>query len=402
MNSKELLIRDPENFPEQLKLALDLITINEDSNVVGSSAYKIHKYPSDVDVFESVTVDSSRDKALDFYVNQFKNIMQRLIVYSKYVKVNDFKSGIDSRFDISIPDNSTIYQRRKAVVALSNILDIPDTVVVNLYKSASNAENFREELRYLKTIRWTPEEIIKGCTQLIDGKTITLKEALSMNAVTKLDVITWISGRYQSVEAFYNLRYNELGQIKEFNPLGNYVQGLLEDIEHYSSKDNYTPLKVAKRLWSLSRVIECNELTNALNPLMSLSVAALNQIHADAEVLSDLLKQKLSHKEITKVFLELLTFHKRAANHLSGESYHKFQMLINTVFPIWKNWKHSRELQTNKLKVILKNVMNILQSIINKEASKFLSELRRLNITCRNPRFRIVDALNTPSVYTQI
>ena len=82
----DLTIRDIESYPDKLKFLLDLITFNEIPKVVGSYAYTTHKYPSDVDVFERVTVDLLADEAASFYESQFKIIFGKLLINSKKKK----------------------------------------------------------------------------------------------------------------------------------------------------------------------------------------------------------------------------------------------------------------------------------------------------------------------------
>lgn len=398
-SSQELLMRDPNEFPESLKMVLDLITLNEVPRVVGSAAFLAHRYPSDVDVFEQITVKLSREEALDFYADQFKNIMQRIMVNSKDIKYNDFKAGIDSRFDIDVPDNSTSEQRSNAVIGLVKEFDLSSKVLSNLFQSSNDINKYRQEIYNLKILRWTPQEIIQGYKSLIGDKIVTLKEALSMNAIVKLDVIAWVSGRFQSIEAFYNLKYNDpsTGSVIDFHPLGNYVQGLLQDIEKYSAREHYSPLKVAKRMWSLSRVVQCTDLTDALTPLLQSDVAALNQIISDAEVLQSLIKKDLTNKQAMQIFSEILTFHKRAANHLFGDTYKDFEQLIDLAFPLWI----CRDMG-NRLSNLLNEIHNILRPVINSRSEEFLQQVERLNITCRNPRFQDIQSLPISSVYSQV
>ncbi|HLX52883.1 MAG TPA: hypothetical protein VKR58_03025, partial [Aquella sp.] len=232
-----ILLRDPDGFPTELKFLLDIITINEIPKVVGSYAYANHRYPSDVDVFDQVTLRLNKKQAAEEYTRLFKNIFQKLLILSNDVYINDFKTGEHDG----------------------------------------------------KPIRWTVTQILNGYQILGNLKVMKLETALSMEAVTKLDIIAYIGGKYQSIEVFYNLRYTENEEQLDFYPLGSYAKSLLEDVEKYSSKEFYAPLKVAKRLWSLSRVTACEELFEAIDPLMRSEAAALNQVKSDLEILRDLL-----------------------------------------------------------------------------------------------------------------
>src|SRR5690625_1658987 len=105
-DSREILIRNPQDYPESLKVTLDILTINETPTVVGSAAYLNHKYPSDVDVFERTTANLSRIDAISFYAKQFRNIMEKIIVSPKIFYM-DFKVGRDYRYDIYVSKDNT-------------------------------------------------------------------------------------------------------------------------------------------------------------------------------------------------------------------------------------------------------------------------------------------------------
>src|SRR4051812_34998803 len=90
-----ITVRDPESYPDKLKFVLDLVTFNEIPKVVGSYAYTTHKYPSDVDVFERVTVELNAADAAEFYELQFRIMFEKLSINSTKIFVNDFKVGED-------------------------------------------------------------------------------------------------------------------------------------------------------------------------------------------------------------------------------------------------------------------------------------------------------------------
>ena len=47
-----LELRDPDSLSTETRRVIDLITIQDNINPVGSYKFKIHKYPSDIDLFE--------------------------------------------------------------------------------------------------------------------------------------------------------------------------------------------------------------------------------------------------------------------------------------------------------------------------------------------------------------
>lgn len=396
MNKVQIRAKNPSQFSDQLKFVLDQITINENPKVVGSSAYTVHKYPSDVDVFEQVFVEAqSKEQALTFLTNSFQTMAKRLIIQKEKIFMNDFKAGLDERFDVEIPEEELA--RQQLVVDLGNKYNLNHKTVKKLFCAASNKNAFEEHLRQLKVLRWSLEELIAGVKTLIGHHKITLKDALDMNTIVKIDTIAWISGRFQAVEAFYNLNWiNEDGEIKPFQVLNNYVEGLLADIEKYSSPENWSPLKVIKRTWSLSRVIKCQDMLEALNPALSSDAAALNQINSDAEILMELLKNKnLTQEQKDHIFVETLTFIKRAHNHLHNHPQveEEYYQTVSKAYDIYDN-------KEDNLEEILEKSRKILMPVINQTSQRFLEEINNLNITCKNPRFQDETGLQFPSIYS--
>ena len=343
-NLQRIRSRDPEHFPDELKFLLDLITINEVPKVVGSYAYKNHRYPSDVDVFERVTVKLNKENSAEFYANSFRNIFQKLTLCQQFY-INDFKAG-------------------------KNLLDEP--------------------------IRWTRSEVLEGYKS-----GLLLKEALMQEAVVKLDVIAWISGKFQSVEVFYSLRFfDEInGTFKEFYPMKDYVKSLTDDINKYASKEYYNPLKVIKRLWSLSRIKNCNDLVFAIDPLLSSDTAALNQLKSDIEVLIDLnlqiytrIKNQINligpaesertlryYDSINKMFLQILSINKRLSNHTHIEAI----SLTDQIFKYWVNYSKIGLLDFQFIENQLKKLVTELQDKINTESEKYLQMVESMNIKCQ-------------------
>ena len=368
----ELELRDPELYPESLKEILKLVTINETPLVVGSSAYTIHKYPSDVDVFEKVRVDLPREEAAFFYRDQFRTMFERLIINRGDSYITDFKAGEDARFSELGTENEIIERLSRAKLLTRELLD------------TQGSYRFWEVLRQLRIIRWSSAEVLSGIKKLPGGLEIRFPDAVSSQAIVKLDIVVWISGRFQAVEVFYNLGYKG----GEFFPLGSYVESLLQDIEKYSSPETYAPLKLVKRIWSLSRVTDCQDMLNALNPLLSSNVAALNPIRTDIETIDLIIRRPLPDYQIIRMFTEILGFHKRITNHLTGENYLRTHLLIDKTFHDWNTWHQTGKLDIDHIMSILNAVSDILRVEINKESASFLKMVDSLNIKCTNPRFQ--------------
>lgn len=437
----DLTIRDPESYPDKLKFVLDLITFNEIPKVVGSYAYTTHKYPSDVDVFERVTVDLPSEEAGLFYESQFKIIFSKLLINSNKIFITDFKAGEDKvlkeiirRPDLSV-NNLQIQQQLKNLLSPQRYN--------NLY-SITNENIFRDKLFKVASLRWSPEEVLLGQKLSISGEVVKLSDALKQQAVVKLDVVTWIRNRFQSIEVLYNLNYktvnaqikteniptssmnnaqrnnNEIRNITadgtnvskftSFYPLADYTKSLLSDINKFSTSEFYAPLKVSKRLWTLSRINGCRELLEVLNPLMESDVAALNQIKSELEIIIDIidtrpavfnnlrilnsqfdsarLNDAISLNEITnKLFTQVLNFSKRLANHLDLEVYETIKPSFTVLFSEWMIYNGTGKFNADIVKSRMNIINKILSDEIIRDSANYLESVSNLNIQCKTKSF---------------
>lgn len=382
ISEQALQVRDPQDYPDSLKFVLNILTINEVPKVVGSASYLQHKYPGDVDVFENVTVQAPVGPAIQYYVDQFKTIAQELTVVEKDIYFIEFKAGIDIRYKYNINASTTNVQLLAVVTDLEakNLLT-PDRKQ-QLIKTFDNNLLFADFLRQWSVIRWSLTEMINGNKELVANKTITLAEALAMPAVVKLDTVSWFENRLQSVEVFYFLQYRpQPGKATSFYDMGNYVQNLLADVEHYKQPQFYNPLKIMKRLWSLSRVIDCKQVLQKLTPLFGSDIAALNQIVADVDIISELIKvQQMVPWD--KIFLEILGFKKRVFNHLDFNLYQGFVQHIDNMHILWMDWKLTSNVKLETLNTQLQAIKNFLKPIIDSRSEQFLLEFQNSTLPC--------------------
>mgnify|MGYP006908214957 FL=1 len=377
--------RNLETLPDELRLALDEVTINETPRLVGSSAFLNHRYPSDIDVFERVNVGLGREAALSFLADQFRNIMQKVIVDPE-LHYSDFKAGEDYRFDIPV-ERTSVYDRIAIVERLKRENLLTASEAERMMNLVQNVDEFKEQIRQRRVIRWTPQEVIRGRKDLPNNSYVLFREALGQPATVKLDVIVWSGGRFQSVEVLYQLNYFQDGRFVAFFPMGSYIKNLLDSIEQYSSPSKYNPLKVAKRLWSLSLVIDCQDLLKAIDPILSSDAAAVNQVNSDVELLIDFMQEPLRGKDINKAFLEMLGWHKRLTNHMSYERYALVDTILDRFYVVWLKWTQTSKLDRPQLKALLERLSALLKTEVIQTTEKFFETLRQLNVTCGNPRF---------------
>ena len=405
----ELNIRYPEEYPKSLKFTLDIMTINEIPKVVGSTAYLEHKYPSDVDIFEMVTVNMNRKDAIKFYASQLKVIAQKIKI-DKTIFFDDFKAGEDYRFVFDV-ENSTEQSRISFVDKLYNEKLLTLKEYNNLISKASSSEIYKLALRSFRVLRWNPDEIIRGYTEVRGNMELTLEKAINQNALVKLDVITWLIKRYVSIEIFFDLRYIEPNKntVVELFVRSSYMEQLLRDIEIYTY-EKYNPLKVSKRMWALSRITNCGNVMKAINPLLKSNAAGLNQVVADIDTLVSLLNNKFKNEytksDYDRMIIQILGFQKRIANHALDDD--TTDSNIQRIYDLWGNidrqkiypilpdstkntiFTNVRNAKTrDNIINILNDIKSSLMPLINEYSDEYLRGLKEKNITCKNNQFEI-------------
>ena len=205
----EVRVKDPSQYPPSLKFVLDVITINEKANVVGSAKYLGMKYAGDVDVFDPVNVNMDKEAALKMYETLISTIASEILMTDRKIIFNEFKAGIDKRFELEGDRKNFIYSLCK-----QNLI----TNKEHLYLNSLNDIKFDSSLKSLYVLKWTLTELIKKQKKLRKGKIITLREALGMTSLVKMDVISYIESRLQSIELVYVFKY----QGKNIQELGDY------------------------------------------------------------------------------------------------------------------------------------------------------------------------------------
>lgn len=369
-----------EEVPEQLGYVLNMISLTENPHIVGSAKYQSHKYPGDIDVFEKVVSKSGREEALVEFSSLLSNV-GKLISIEPTVELTDFKCGHDMRFKHSPQHSHEDFLRH---LRSKNLITKEELECKLNHLDRGEIDHVEKFLHELSTVRWSLPELIMGCKKLRGNVELKLWEALSMNSITKLDAATWFNSRIQSVEIFYMFSYTENGKVQSLYTMEDYARSIAADILKYKSTN---PLKTMKRLWSLSRYTKCQNLVNALEPVFSSDVAALNQIRADIEVIK-LLHMK-HHLILPKLLIECLEFKKRLYDHLEPEEYQQFEGWIEHMYILWGNLHMSKHVKYENFDCksfhkILDKIDQTLQPLIDKRAWEFYEKIMEGTPLCNN------------------
>ena len=365
----KIVVRDPDNYPDSLKFVLDIVTINETPNVVGSAKYMGMSYASDVDVFEDILMKTNKKEAVELYANLIATIASEIAMTDRKILFNGFKAGMDNRYSFEMTEHT---KKNEAAVELNklcakNLIDHDKHKELNSLLCKGDWKEFNEQIRLLRTIRWTVLELIEQKKHLTAGKSMTLQEAIAMPSLVKLDVISYIESKVQAIQ-----------------DLGDYMVRMKEDFDRYSSVEEYNPLKLMKRLWAFSNFIHCGEIVKLLLPLYRSDMSALNQVVADIEIMRDLVTKQEQIPTKT-ILIESAGFKKRMFNHLDVKGYRRVHSHLDGIIRLWVDYENGRKFDKNTFLQLINELEQYLKPIIKKISNDFLKKaiLEFNKVRCR-------------------
>ena len=381
-------LRTTESYTRSLKKVLDIVTIQEDILPVGSFKYNVHKYPGDVDVFESLRICCCIDDAKRVATQHIQNIV-KLIKANTEIYFGDFKAGEDHRFDINIGEwedgqlyDYDVNQIRQELSQLHDDKVLPtdefERLLDYLVESpdVDQWEELSSSLKEYRVLRWTAAEILQGFKLLPGGSKLSLGDALNQQTLVKIDVWARINEKYIEVTNFLMIELTDAKgrQIALLTQeLPDYVESISKDVRFYSSPEHRKTLKAFKRLWSLALFKGDLALAEKISPLFSTSGSALNQINGEVEVLQFML-QKLDNPPLEDIMVQIDEFKPRIdqLNKIPGHNDHLFALVDEITSEYFDNpsayqgEEHAIEL----LDQITKEIQLLVDQMISAEAKK--------------------------------
>ena len=302
-NFNVLQYRNPNSYSKKTKDLINLVTIQEDINPVGSQKFKVARYPGDIDIMEPIINCCSLE---DVVIDVSKSIQKiaTKIKNTPKVYLGDFKAGLDNRYNINIGDINAYdkvvgYKRTKVIKYLKELFnkglltsDDLNTAFKYITKNFSRKswEKLAKFIKHFRVIRWSLDELISG--QKFVGKgankvLLKLSEALKEETITKLDLWGQVDNRYTEITNFFLLSYFDTNGVENtISPsLTNYKERIVKDLKHYGQGTSYQPLKMAKRLWALAVSLNDTSVLEKLYPLFSSEASILYQINAEIETI---------------------------------------------------------------------------------------------------------------------
>lgn len=364
---------------------IKLLSFGKDKAVpFGSAIYKLQAYPGDLDLVEVYKDCCTVDDVITKFEKSMKRIVSK-IINSRVHYFSEIKAGLDLRYDINIgyiingiyvPHSNLLYisgeYYNQNLLSLEEyniikgILNSGNTFGGNEYDSIFNI--FREH----RVLRWTSTEILNGFKKLPGNKKISLFNSLKMNTPVKIDEIVLLNGKFTEITNFIALaleKNNELIPINiDLEKEHNINVQLPQEIEKlYFSNYYYSPFKMIKRIYSLSRHNNDNATLEKIVPFVSSNTSLLYQIKSEIDTIT-LLFEKVKNLAYVSIDKQLDNMKNRLANviQLKEMTLVNMQELIDVI--------NNTSLRKNKI-LLLKELSKNIKEVINFLTIKYLQTI---------------------------
>lgn len=381
-------IKPIQSYPDKVLKAIKLLSFSKNklATPFGSYIYRIQKFPGDIDLLEEYTECCDENDV----INKFSKSLKRIVKNIKYKRLHYFsevKAGIDYRYNINIGNmNEGIYHINKYLNDVSdnlfyrNLLSLKENEIIqyiyNLSKNKILGSDEYDTINYIfrerRILRWSIDEILLGKKILPGNEEKKLNEALRDESPIKIDLLTIINGKFTEITNFLQLAYEENGLLhtininlkeKHFIPIE-----LPKEIEKlYFSNMYYSPFKMVKRMYSLGRHNNDNQLLYKIIPFISSNTSLLYQIKSEIDTIILILEKSKSYPY--KSIIDSLNDNKIRISTVLELSKDELMYIDNLINEI--NDTDNRYNKINKLKYLKK----ILNHYINMETINYLNKV---------------------------
>lgn len=368
----------PEDYSDDVVDIINTMSFNNGygTKIVGSMSLRSQLYASDYDCIQNV---ESTTKNLNRFVDQLKKSFQQIIknlLNKKLCYIGDIKCGIVPEWQV-IDDYG--YNYFDSFNKLTNLLEI----------NVIDKKEYNEKLKLLKhqmsyddllliksdfkyhIVRWTPKEILKGYKELADGSIYDLKEGFNTEGITKLDVIAWVDGnRFTDFSILYEFKIN--GECLNCSDI-DIRKTIKEDVLLLYKEGNY--FKMAKRIFSLSRLDDDKKSLELLSPLFNEDLGILYQVFGDITTLKYLFENQ-DHLPYERILFEIDHFKNRLAKIVIPSYMNKNHNILSII-----NHLETLDLkETSEIILDLNKLENIINNILKKESEKYLKSINFLPV----------------------
>lgn len=381
-----LEVKSEKSYSEPLLKNIKMVSFYPEGMATpfGSFIYKMQKYPGDVDLLEEFKDCCTKDDVVKKFIKNLHRVVKE-IIKSPLHYFSEFKAGIDHVYDVDIGtlSNGVYYinnDLRDLSVSLynNNFFDEYEItrILTVIDKNITNSDAYDEIFniyRNRRILRWTEKEILDN-KKVIGNRIKTLYDALFDHTHVKIDVILLYNNRFIEMTNFVGLTLiNPKGEESYINIKMQDSDDIQKDLpieieKLFFSNYYYSPFKMTKRIYSLSRNKGDEETIIKILPLISGDVSLLYQIKSEIEVLIRLYEINKNPPSKT-IYNELDEMKGRIATvlFLNNEKQQKIFYLIDSI----NRTKDNKE----KLNLLIHLSDDILKPEINYNTIKYLNEI---------------------------
>lgn len=357
---------------------VNLVTTRKGVEPTGSFKWKVHKYPSDIDIMEIVKACCSPVTASQKIAKRFQEMAKR-VKNEPGMFLGDFKAGLDKRYEMDIGEiddnNKVVGLDKKKATARYKTLKETKLISNEEYKKAiellkgkvtdKDWEELNDITRKYYVLRWNLDELIQGYKMLPQNKKMTLAEALRFKSIVKIDVWSKVDGNYnETTNYFFIVAKDKKGNETILNKeLEDYVKSINKDIVHYNSPLHKNTLKVIKRIWNKAVWIKDRDTMEKVFPIFSSDAARLNNINGEIEIIN-LMLEKLSNDKLPKDDLrEQIDGFKRRINDTSDFKIQKEKYLYKLIDKTTELFDKNKTLSDKQKETIIKNLEKLVKEL---------------------------------------
>jgi len=381
-----VLKKYPADYSDEVLRVIRAMSLTGGKSVklVGSYTLRNQVYAGDVDALEFVRIKSVKEA-----VNRLQTAAEE-VVKIPLTYISDFKCGSIEEWRV-VPTSAIIEEGKVNGYERDPILDkvkhLHDTKIIDteqfaiakrMLKPTVNAVEFlalQKELRY-NVIRWSYKEIMAGHKVLQDGRKYTLEEGIQSPTITKMDVVSWISGNH----------FTDFEMIYELSLRGNVINKGLRDLDLaikesillMRKEGNY--FKMAKRMYALARYYKYKHDLGPLNDLFIGDLGRLYGIFGDAASLKFLI-ENADTLPVEKIEMEIDQFISRLSNVVIP-TYLRRESAIMGIVNKLKNPKIIKHNNETMLK-LLNSLRFQLFTILSNASLRYLKEHRLFPLAAR-------------------
>jgi hypothetical protein len=382
--SRYLETKPLESYPAELLKDMKMVSFFKDelATPFGSYIYRMQKYPGDVDLLEKFEDCCTADQVVRKFIKSLHRVVTD-ILKSKQHYFSEFKTGIDHRYDIDIGEcNNGYYLMDPHLGVISMELfnrglfdkDEIDKLMFIVDNDIHNGDAYDivyNIYRNRRILRWTANEILRGY-KMIGKMKKTLYDSLFDETHVKIDMLAYINNRYIEITNFIGLQvlkpdgesYYINVNLDENHDIQKYLPIEIEKL--YFSNYYYSPFKMAKRIFSLSRNKNDVPTLEKIIPLVTSDISLLYQVKSEIDVLI-LIFERVKVPPIKTILRELDYMKGRITTILPMNE--KFQLFIYDLIDSMKKASNDERL------VILEKLNMNIKPYINYLTIKYLDRV---------------------------